>query len=153
MQFQAWFRVPVFILYLSDVLYHVLGYVGVNRRSHTVLQREAIRHPSDVLYYVLDCIGVNTWMVKRRREIFLYREAMEEVGHKLDGVDRNFYHFGSQSEGATTLGLLPDTDMLYTINGFNIMYSLADWLPGEINFLILPAAVLQGRRPFAYARH
>jgi len=80
---------------------------------------------------------VNTWVVKRRRDTFLHREAMEDVCDQLAGHDRTNYHFGSQSEGTTTPGLLSDTDMLYTVNELNIMYSMADWQQGKVNLLMV----------------
>jgi len=55
----------------------------------------------------------------------------------LEGCDGTFYHFGSQSEGTTTPGLLSDTDMLFTENHFNIMYSIADWKQEKLNLLMV----------------
>jgi len=70
---------------------------------------------------------VNTWVVERRRDTFLHREAMRDVWAHLKGLNTTNYHFGSQSEGTTTPGLLSDTDLLTTMNEINIMYSMADW--------------------------
>ena len=94
-------------------------------------------HLSEVLYFVLDCVGVNTWVVKRRRDTFLRREAILYVFAHLEGSDKTHYLFGSQSEGTTTPGLLSDTDMLMTINYVNIMYSMADWQQGKVNLLMV----------------
>jgi len=92
---------------------------------------------SEVLYFVLDCVGVNTWVVKRRRDTFLHREAMWDVSSQLKGRDTTTYHFGSQSEGTTTPGLQSDTDMLITFNYWNIMYSMSDWQQGKANLLMV----------------
>jgi len=94
-------------------------------------------HLSEVLFFVLDCVGVNTWVVERRRDTFLHREAMWNVRFQLEGDDNTTYHFGSQSEGTTTPGLQSDTDMLITLNDWNIMYSMADWQQGKANFLMV----------------
>ena len=108
MQLQPLFRVPAFFLHLSEIL-----------------------------YFVLDCVGVNTWVVKRRRDTFLHREVTEDVFSQLIGDDMTYYHFGSQSEGTTTPGLLSDIDMLGTNNKVNIMYSMADWQLGKTNCLMV----------------
>jgi len=59
------------------------------------------------------------------------------VRDQLAELDNTNYHFGSQSEGTTTPGLQSDTDLLITMNKFNIMYSMADWQQGEINYLMV----------------
>jgi len=94
-------------------------------------------HLSEVLYQVLECVGVNPWVVERRRHTFLHLEAAWDVGAYQDGLDRTTFHFGSQSEGTTTPGLQSDTDMLYTNNKVNIMYSWADWQYGKLNYLMV----------------
>jgi len=94
-------------------------------------------HLSEVLYQVLECVGVNPWVVDRRRHTFLHREAAWDVHDHQNGRDTTNFHFGSQSEGTTTPGLQSDTDLLYTHNGFNIMYSWADWQRGKENMLMV----------------
>ena len=94
-------------------------------------------HLSEVLYQVLECVGVNPWVVKRRRHTFLHREAADDVTAHQDGRDITTFHFGSQSEGTTTPGLQSDTDMLFSINDINIMYSWADWQQGKENYLMV----------------
>jgi len=86
---------------------------------------------------VLECVGVNPWVVERRRHTFRHREAAWDVNAHPDGRDMTTFHFGSQSEGTTTPGLQSDTDMLYTRNNVNIMFSWADWQQGELNFLMV----------------
>jgi len=80
---------------------------------------------------------VNAWVVERRRHTFRHREAMEDVRDQIAGCDFTTFHFGSQSEGTTTPGLQSDTDMLYTKNDVNIMYSWVDWQQGRWNLLMV----------------
>jgi len=94
-------------------------------------------HLSEVLYQVLECVGVNPWVVERRRHTFLHREAAEDIHHHQEGQAITTFFFGSQSEGTTTPGLQSDTDMLYTHNIVNIMYSWADWKKGKFNLLMV----------------
>jgi len=94
-------------------------------------------HLSEVLYQVLECVGVNPWVVEMRRQTFLHREAAKDVHYHQAGRDITTFYFGSQSEGTTTPGLQSDTDMLYTDNPVNIMYSWADWQQGKFNLLMV----------------
>jgi len=94
-------------------------------------------HLSEVLYQVLECVGVNPWVVERRRHTFLQREAAWDVEAHQDRRDMTTFHFGSQSEGTTTPGLQSDTDVLYTLNDINIMFSWADWQRGMWNLLMV----------------
>ena len=48
-----------------------------------------------------------------------------------------FYHFGSQSEGTTTPGLLSDIDTLISHNHINIMLRWSDWKRGMTNLLMV----------------
>jgi len=95
------------------------------------------RHLSLVLYQVLECVGVNPWVVERRRHSFLHREAVRDVDNHQAGRDTTHFHFGSQSEGTTTPGLQSDTDLLFTQNRANIMFSWADWQRGRVNYLMV----------------
>jgi len=94
-------------------------------------------HLSEVLYQVLECVGVNPWVVERRRHTFLHREASVDVHEHQEGLDITTFCFGSQSEGTTTPGLQSDTDMLFTRNNVNIMFSWADWQQGRWNLLMV----------------
>jgi len=132
--------VSAFFHHLSVVLHWVFERVGawtVERRRHTVIHREAIRHPSDVLYQVLECVGINPWVVERRRHTLLHVEAAWDVCYHQCGHDLTTFHFGSQSEGTTTPGLQSDIDMLYTSYKYNIMYSWADWKQRKFNLLMV----------------
>jgi len=95
------------------------------------------RHLSEVLYQVLEYVGVNPWVVKRRRHTFLHWEAAWDVHHHQAGRDKTTFHFGSQSEGTTTPGLQSDTDLLYTRNKANVMFSWADWQRRRLNLLMV----------------
>ena len=106
--FQSLFRVPAFFLHLSELLYHVL-----------------------------ERVGVNAWVVERRRHTFRHREAMMDVEDNLTGLDTTTFYFGSQSEGTTTPGLQSDTDILFTRNNVNIMYTWADWQQRKTNYLMV----------------
>jgi len=89
---------------------------------------------SEVLSAALEAVGVNPIIVSRRRDTYLYREIAKTVRHQNEFTS---YHFGSMSEGTTTLGMNSDTDELSTYNDFNIMYSLKDWKRGKENYLMV----------------
>ncbi|XP_052785901.1 uncharacterized protein LOC128221343 [Mya arenaria] len=86
---------------------------------------------------VLDDIGANRQVVKKRRETFLLREAVETILLKLFGLNSTCFHFGSQSEGSTTLGMNSDIDLLTCHNDTNIMSDWLDWEAGMQNFLMV----------------
>ena len=92
---------------------------------------------SEVLSAALEAVGVNPSIVNRRRDTYLYREIGDTVYLQQDGFDITAYHFGSMSEGTTTLGMNSDTDTLVTHNDFNIMYTLEDWERGKLNYLMV----------------
>jgi len=91
---------------------------------------------SEVLSAVLEAVGVNPSIVTRRRDTYLYSESAKTVYNHL-AYDATSYHFGSMSEGTTTLGMKSDTDTLTTLNFYNIMYTLGDWKIGQINYLMV----------------
>ncbi|XP_052785876.1 uncharacterized protein LOC128221341 isoform X2 [Mya arenaria] len=86
---------------------------------------------------VLDDIGVNRRVVRKRRDTFLLREALETIKNKIFGVNTTSFHFGSQSEGSTTLGMNSDIDLLMCDNEINIMSDWLDWEAGMKNFLMV----------------
>jgi len=92
---------------------------------------------SEVLSAALEAVGVNPSIVTRRRDTYLYRETAGTVNSQEYGFDITAYHFGSMSEGTTTLGMNSDTDTLVTHNNFNIMYTLEDWKMGYCNYLMV----------------
>ncbi|XP_052785881.1 uncharacterized protein LOC128221341 isoform X5 [Mya arenaria] len=86
---------------------------------------------------VLDDIGVNRRVVRKRRETFLLREAVETITDKISVENMTSFHFGSQSEGTTTLGMNSDIDLLGCDNETNIMSDWLDWEDGIQNFLMV----------------
>jgi len=92
---------------------------------------------SEVLSAALEAVGVNPSIVTRRRDTYLYLETAETVIYHEYGLDNTAYHFGSMSEGTTTLGMNSDTDTLISQNFFNIMYTSEDWERGKLNYLMV----------------
>ncbi|XP_052814354.1 uncharacterized protein LOC128241464 [Mya arenaria] len=84
----------------------------------------------------LDDIGVTRRMVARRRRMWLRQEAVITVSCTLMGLDVKTYHFGSQSEGTTTLGMLSDVDMLYSKTDFPVLLHWSEWQYGKFNLLV-----------------
>ena len=62
---------------------------------------------------------------------------MWTLTHQAQGSNVVAFHFGSQSEGTTTPGLQSDTDLLTSMNDFNIMLHWSDWKWGMINLLMV----------------
>ncbi|XP_052787689.1 uncharacterized protein LOC128222636 [Mya arenaria] len=86
---------------------------------------------------VLDDIGVNRRVVRKRRDTFLLREAVETITIKIFGENTTSFHFGSQSEGSTTLGMNSDIDLLGCIHETNIMSDWLYWEDGMQNVLMV----------------
>ncbi|XP_053402816.1 uncharacterized protein LOC128558055 [Mercenaria mercenaria] len=86
---------------------------------------------------VLNDIGANKRMILKRRRIYLLRETMEICTDILLGENISTFHFGSQSEGSTTLGLHSDTDTLYCSSEFNVIQDWSEWQPGKLNLLMI----------------
>jgi len=62
---------------------------------------------------------------------------MSTITCQAQGHNAVVFHFGSQSEGTTTPGLRSDTDMLISMNDFNIMLHWSDWKRGMMNLLMV----------------
>ncbi|XP_052806140.1 uncharacterized protein LOC128235370 [Mya arenaria] len=86
---------------------------------------------------VMDDIGVNRLVVKRRRETYLQRENIETMVDHLKGFKTTNFHFGSQSEGSTTLGMRSDIDQLKCTENINIILNLTDWEYGVETYLMV----------------
>ncbi|XP_053398821.1 uncharacterized protein LOC128556914 [Mercenaria mercenaria] len=86
---------------------------------------------------VLNGIGVNEIMVWKRRRTELCAESLGTIVARLHDYNVTKFHFGSRTEGTTTLGLLPDFDTLVCHNHFNIIQDIAEWQPGFINLLMI----------------
>ncbi|XP_052795436.1 uncharacterized protein LOC128228275 [Mya arenaria] len=62
---------------------------------------------------VMEGIGVSEEMVKRRRMTHLVRERVQtDYSRILHAKNVEWFYFGSQSEGSTTMGMESDTDMM-----------------------------------------
>ncbi|XP_045190162.2 uncharacterized protein LOC123547263 [Mercenaria mercenaria] len=85
---------------------------------------------------VLNDIGVNERMILKRRMVLLM-ETMWTSTWKLLGMNMSIYHFGSRSEGSTTLGLQSDTDTLFCLNKYNVIQDWAEWQPSRRNLLMI----------------
>ncbi|XP_053389365.1 uncharacterized protein LOC123543730 [Mercenaria mercenaria] len=87
---------------------------------------------------VLNDIGVNERMVLKMRRTVLLRETMHTSKHTLMGLNASFvYHFGSRSEGSTTIGLQSDFDTLVCNSEFNVIQDWIEWQPGRHNLLMI----------------
>ena len=85
----------------------------------------------------LDEIGINKITVKRRRLSNLYCEKAFTIGNRLRGKEVSAFHFGSQTEGATTSGLNSDCDTLICNDTWNVIEDWSEWKKGKLNMLML----------------
>ncbi|KAH3897494.1 hypothetical protein DPMN_021682 [Dreissena polymorpha] len=85
----------------------------------------------------LDDCGAGKATVMKRRRTYLSRESMSTIAIRLQGGSSENYHFGSQSEGTTTPGLVSDIDVLSSDDYANFMICWRDWKAGIINLLML----------------
>ncbi|XP_052816756.1 uncharacterized protein LOC128243192 [Mya arenaria] len=85
---------------------------------------------------VLDDIGVNRYMIARRRRAWLKRETSGTIGATLKGINHKFYHFGSQSEGTTTLGMQSDIDTLFCTD-FPVILDWDEWQQRKYQLLVV----------------
>ncbi|XP_052818087.1 uncharacterized protein LOC128244112 [Mya arenaria] len=85
---------------------------------------------------VLEDIGVNRNMIAMRRRIWLMREKSQTINVPLDGRNTKFYHFGSQSEGTTTLGMQSDLDGLISTD-FPVILDWDEWQPRKYQLLVV----------------
>jgi hypothetical protein len=86
---------------------------------------------------VMDGIGVNEKIVIKRRRLMLLNESLLTLPLQLGGHTLSGFYFGSQTEGTTTLGLNSDTDVLFSINKYNVIQSLGEWEYGKLNYLMI----------------
>ncbi|XP_045204676.2 uncharacterized protein LOC123557324 [Mercenaria mercenaria] len=100
---------------------------------YKVLQTQLCQIPDfdNKLSEVLDEIGVNDEMVQRRRRNELLSETLGTIVTKLRGYDRPEYHFGSRSEGTTTVGLQSDIDRLYCVKDINVVQNRKELQPED----------------------
>ena len=100
---------------------------------------------SDRLFVAMDTIGVSKYLVSSRRDAYLKRETMRSVFFQLSGLNIKTYHFGSQTEGTTTIGMNSDLDTLDCQQSFNVItdYNLKD-AEKENMFLVQNDAIPPG---------
>ncbi|KAH3740422.1 hypothetical protein DPMN_047128 [Dreissena polymorpha] len=89
------------------------------------------------MFDTLDDSGAGKETLLERRRTYLRREQIEKITYQIKGLNRECFHFGSQSEGTTTPGLQSDIDFLYSNHTFNIMTIWEDWKAGLDNLLML----------------
>jgi len=92
---------------------------------------ESQRKMSRYLSQALDDIGVFPDMTDLRRHIQLLVETLDTMGCKLLGIDQTVYIVGSQSEGTTTIGMDSDTDHLFILNNYLVVFDWAEWEKGR----------------------
>ncbi|XP_052792906.1 uncharacterized protein LOC128226857 [Mya arenaria] len=87
---------------------------------------------------VLTDIGVTRQMVARRRRTFLMLEKIHTVSNTVKNTtDCDFFIFGSQTEGTTTLGMDSDIDMVQCVHDIRVILDMADWEPTKRCLLVL----------------
>ncbi|XP_052773624.1 uncharacterized protein LOC128212288 [Mya arenaria] len=92
------------------------------------MDRDTCQLMSLRLSRALEDIGVSEWIITRRRRMALMTESMISLGHRAIDPAMNFYNFGSQSEGSTTLGMDSDLDMLFS--NLSAQLDSSGWQPG-----------------------
>ncbi|XP_052792908.1 uncharacterized protein LOC128226862 [Mya arenaria] len=83
---------------------------------------------------VLADIGVDEEMTKCRRRAWLSIETMDNFYQRRA---KTFYHFGSQSEGTTTLGMDSDVDLLINDDKCQVILDFKDWKLDMNNLLVV----------------
>ncbi|XP_045191742.2 uncharacterized protein LOC123548504 [Mercenaria mercenaria] len=86
---------------------------------------------------VLNDTGVSERMVLKRRRMYLLMETMQTSIYRMSNHNYSHYHFGSKSEGSTTIGLKSDIDSLICYNDYNVIKDWTEWQPGSINLLMI----------------
>ena len=101
------------------------------------MSENADRTISLMLDRVMEDIGVSNGMINRRRTTYLEKEAIMNLSEMLLGLKTISFHFGSQVEAATTLGMNSDIDSLRYMNNWPVLLSADDWKAGKNNLLLL----------------
>ena len=100
----------------------------------TDISENSHRTISLALNSVLEDICVTNGMIHRRRTTYLEKEVLSEM---LQGLKTISFHFGSQIEAATTLGMHSDVDSLRYMNNWPVILRMGDWNAGKNNLLLL----------------
>ncbi|XP_060554688.1 uncharacterized protein LOC132715667 [Ruditapes philippinarum] len=82
---------------------------------------------------VLEVVGVNEEIVMKRRRMFVFMESLETILYRSCGGNETAYHFGSQSEGTTTIGLTSDVDTVIVDYDYDVIQDWAEWKQNKIN--------------------
>ncbi|XP_060578427.1 uncharacterized protein LOC132735487 isoform X2 [Ruditapes philippinarum] len=86
---------------------------------------------------VLNDIGVNEGGMLKRRRSQLLIESVETIAYRTIGKHMSVFNLGSQSEGATSIGLTSDKDALYCHHNFNIIQDWSEWEYGKDNYFMI----------------
>ncbi|XP_052818741.1 uncharacterized protein LOC128244730 [Mya arenaria] len=84
----------------------------------------------------LEDIGVNRYMIARRRRTWLVREKGVTIRESLKGRNYKLYHFGSQSEGTTTVGMKSAIDTVLCYD-FPVILDWDEWQQGKLHLLVV----------------
>ncbi|XP_045212673.2 uncharacterized protein LOC123563747 [Mercenaria mercenaria] len=95
------------------------------------------RNISMRLSEVLDDIAVNEKMILKTRRTSVLKETSRTIWHRARQHQITNYHFGSWSEGTTTLGLKSDSDHLFTQDNFNVIQDWSEWTLGKQNLRMI----------------
>jgi len=87
------------------------------------------------VYEAFRAIAVTSDMIQRRRHGHLLVEMMKTARRKLMGIDCSFFVVGSQIEGSTTIGMMSDTDTVFSQDGIQVVLKLGAWQTGKVNLL------------------
>ncbi|XP_052815661.1 uncharacterized protein LOC128242528 [Mya arenaria] len=86
---------------------------------------------------VLEDIGVNRYMLTKRRRTWLIKETGMTISETLQGRNKKYYHYGSQSEGTTTPGMQSDIDTLSCIADIPVILDWDEWQQGNSHLLAI----------------
>ncbi|XP_060591540.1 uncharacterized protein LOC132746428 [Ruditapes philippinarum] len=86
---------------------------------------------------VFNDIGVNEGGVLKRRRSQLLSESVQTIACRTIGTNATVFNLGSQSEGATTIGLTSDKDTLFCYHSHNIIQDWSEWEYGKENYLMI----------------
>ena len=79
------------------------------------------------LSQVLDDVGVSEKMIVMRRRTYLQGEAIYTISNPLMDIKETSYHFGSMTEGTTTIGMGSDLDTLDCQHSVQVILDYGDW--------------------------
>ncbi|XP_052788147.1 uncharacterized protein LOC128222976 [Mya arenaria] len=89
------------------------------------------------LSQVLEDIGVSRYIRTRRSRTWLMEETIKGIRDEVEGNNETLYHFGSQTEGTTTIGMKSDIDTLYCHDSMPVILDRGEWKQEKRNLLVL----------------